>query len=279
MYMLGYGIYVYYYDMKLQMLDLYLTNNTDQPIVVNSLEFKVSESEIDSLPYVYVCEDTPYGESVIRLVNGSWFDWGTMHLDYSIMKRGEEFNGTYKKRKSIPYFEDEYLVDFTQDLVDMGLNMENLYHYDSEGEKQLIDASEISENRDEILAKVYPFEVSDYEGFARIYGKISFSKCNFTKHFFGHIYFTSATTDGGGMDLSDKFDVKLSYDKRDYSISYPYHTTLRPGDNERVRLTINCPRSSNHRFYISINNDNGLVMRTKAVQMHYLNARNSMLKP
>ena len=261
-------------------IDVYLTNNTDHAIVFNSLDFIVREIVIDDIPYIYLFDTQSRGEELgsnrILMKNESWSDWGVMHFDYSIMKRGESFDGTYKNRKDIPYFDDEYLVDFTQDLVGMGLDMSFLY----ENDWCPFEVGDYSV--EELLNIFYPFEIEEavyeYFVFARIYGKISFTKSNFTKEFYGPIYITPF---GGGAadDFDDIFDVELDYDRRDYTVRFPYSTTLKPGDNESVRLTLKCPRSSNHKFYISINNDNGLTMRTKDVKMHYLNGRHSTKQP
>ena len=252
-------------------LDVYITNNTDQTISVSSLEFMVKESKIDDLPYIDISDNCTSPPNCLSLRNESWFNWGTMYLDYSILRKGEKFNGKYKGQKTIPYFEDVLDVDFTQDLAKMGLNI----NYLKERDYFHLDPEEFTPN--EMLKVFHPFEV-DEEGFGifKIYGRIRFSKSKFTKEFYGYLDITPFG-EGAANEESDKFDVKLEYDKKNYSISYPYNTVLRPGDNERVKLKLNCPRSSNHRFYISINNDNGLVMRTKDIQMHFINGRFSNL--
>ena len=256
-------------------IDIYIVNNTNQTLNISSLDFLVQESKTDNIPYLYIYDNYASHSNSMFIENQSWFDWGSLHIDYSIMKRGESFNGTYKKRRTIPYFEDDCIVDFTQDLVDMGFDLESFYDKTPEDHLNFLNINEFSS--DEMLKIFYPFEVSDYgAGFARIYGKISFSKSKFTKEFFGNIYINPGT-EGAGEPDADQFDVNLKYNKRNYMISYPYTTTLKPGDNEKVKLKLNCPRSSNHRFYISINNDNGLVMRTKDIQMHFINGRSSNL--
>lgn len=250
-------------------LNIYLTNNSDQSIVVKSLDLIVSESKIDDLPYLRIDNDET--DCCLHILNQSWLNWGKIYLDYSILKKGEKFNGKYKARKTIPYFNEVMYVDFTRDLAKMGLDTVFLSQND-----YYLDHDEYTLNQ--LLKIFHPFEV-DEEGYGifRIYGKISFAKSKFTKEFNGTLYITHPIGNGAADVVSDKFDVKLEYNKRDYTISYPYKTVLNPGDNELVKLKLNCPRSSNHRFYISIKNDNGMVIRTKAVQMHFLNGRFSNL--
>lgn len=252
-------------------LDVYITNNTNQTINIKSLDIRITESSVDKIPYVYISNNF-LNQFIIK--NESWFDWGNIIIDYHIMKRNESFDGTYDRRKIIPYFEDEYIVDFTQDLIDMGLDMTfvNELYNDSWPNTDY----ELSPH--ELLELLYPFEVEGDLGFARIYGEISFTKSGLTKSFYGEICFYPLLG-GAEDDFDDIFDVELDYDRRDYIVRFPYSTTLKPGDNESVRLTLKCPRSSNHKFYISINNDNGLTMRTKDVMMHYLNGRHSTKQP
>ena len=283
-------------DLDYPVLDFYIVNNSDKAIDITSLDFIVNQSTIDQLPYIYICHNgyyrnmdpdnddkqvAYYNRLIMR--NESWSNWGKMNLDYKILKRGESFDGKYNRRKVIPYFEDEYLVDFTSDFVEMGLDMKYLFEHQYDQEYDGMDAFWLREHSLQEIVKIfYPFEVEERDemacGFARIYGKISFTKSNFTKQFNGVIYITPPG--GGAADgYDDIFDVELKYEGCNYKYSYPYTTVLYPGDHERVKLKIKCPRSSNHRFFISINNDNGLMMRTKDIQMHYLNGRHSTMQP
>lgn len=283
-------------DLDYPVLDFYIVNNSDKSIDITSLDFIVNRSTIDQLPYIYICHNgyytnmnpehadkqvAYYNRLIMR--NESWSNWGKMNLDYKILKRGESFDGKYNRRKVIPHFEDEYLVDFTSDFVEMGLDMKYLFEHQYSQEYAEMEVFSLREHSlQEVLRILYPFEVEEDEdmvyGFARIYGKISFTKSNFTKQFNGVIYITPPG--GGAADgYDDIFDVELKYEGSNYKYSYPYTTVLHPGDHERVKLKIKCPRSSNHRFFISINNDNGLVMRTKNIQMHYLNGRHSTKQP
>lgn len=287
-------------DLQFPVLNFYLNNNTDNPLSISSLDINVSKSILDTLPYVYFVESQLLNNALV-IRNESWIDWGGMKLSYTILKRGETFDGKYKHNLSIPYFEDRIIVDFYQDFIDMGLNDElNAFcddsffdtddlkcdflvgHNKSSDHLNIGMLSEMESEEVDVLS--YPFEYAAsidnyYYIFARIYGKISFSNSDFNKEFEAEIYITKPAGDGMELDTSDIFGLELQPEGKNYTKSFPYTTTIAPNESERIQLTLKCPKSAIHDLVVKFNNDNGLDIRSKDIKLHLLNGRHSSQQP
>ncbi len=289
-------------------LRLYVENNTDQPISISSLDIVVSESEVDPLPYIYI-EPLAVGNA-LSLWNESWCDWGTMTLSYSLLTKGETFDGHYENSINIPYFTGVVYVDLLNDLRKKGYNEQIAELFNDNSEFASIFGIDFGQSiaKAKIVGKdcsiehlkkgmgilPYDFRFEENESlyapfeygmglnpyiFARLYGKLSFSKSSFTKEFRTDINLSYAERSAGEMDLSDSFDVNLKPVGEDYAVQYPYTTTIPAGQTEMLQVIIKCPQSAIHKFYVRINNNNELNIRTKDIRLHLLNSRHSTKQP
>ena len=257
----------------------YISNNTNKPLSISRLDIKVSDSKLDNLPYIYLCEnDFSFDQDLNKmfLINQGWTRWNKMTLEYSLLKKGESFNGHYKKTKVIPYFDEEKEIDFTQDLREMG------YDY----MRNLADRQEEVQNIEYRLSKYadvfFPFECTSevdlvdnvYGGFARIHGRLRFDNRNLIVKFHGKIYLSAFSAYGGQVnEPEDFFDVVLKEKGKDYIISYPFNSTIKPNDTKMVAINIRCAKSSNHSFIVSAINDNGIDISSMPVKMHFMKPR------
>ena len=260
----------------------FIVNNTNETLSINALNLCVENSTTDPLPYIHLFAEEAYSNT-LTLVNEGWYNWGKATLSYTLLKKGEDFDGQYTKQKSIPYFDDIYRVNFLEDLLAMG--------YDYNGLLQLAGNLGQNEDNDYVCTYIddaqfetyrrafYPFEVGtiNYErmGFARLYGKLTFSESDHEVEFSARISLTSEGGFGAGMDEDDAFDVQLKTSGDNYTLRYPYVTSIAPGGSERVALTLMCSQSTMHKMHIEAVNDNGLSIRSKEIRMHYLNPKHS----
>lgn len=265
-------------------LEYYIINNTQQAISINSLEIEVDNSQLDPFPYLRILTEEAHS-NCLTLVNDSWTNWGNIILNYTILKKGEAFDGVYKKKKTIPYFEELKRINFISDLKEMG--------YDDQAVKQLSRGEYSEPNESYVFAYIteddldkcasifYPFEIgknikfSDYMGFARIYGELIFEDSEHKVLFNGKLSLSTPGGFGAGMEENDAFDVQLLENGQNYTKAYPYITTIESGGSERVGLTFMCPKSSNHTFRLKAINENGLIIQSKTIQLHFLNPKHS----
>lgn len=289
--------------------DFVLSNTTDAPINVNSLTLDVEESKIDTFPYLWIFEQCGNANS-ITIVNESWYNWGKIYFSYSILKKGEKFNGKYKKKITIPYFKDKVYVDFLSDLIEMGLKRTEIDNAilqygcnleDELKERMICEASFVvgrNASIDHIVKGegglepesinfaelFYPFEFTMDEGispfgFARVHGKIEFENSKFSKEFDGRIYLNPPGYGGAYSELSDEFNIELKSSGNNYELDVPYSCILSPGEIKRVRFTIKCSRSTNHKFKVRANNSTGLNILSKKIKLHLINGRHSTKQP
>lgn len=256
----------------------YISNNTDKPLSISKLDIKVSNSELDDLPYIYLCEnDYASGFNKMFLINQGWSHWGKMTMDYSLLKKGETFNGHYKKSKVIPYFDEDIEVDFTQDLKEMGYDfIRNLADRQEDEEHIEYRVSKYADvfSPFEYTSEVYICDDNVYGGFARIHGRLRFDNSNLIVKFHGKIYLSDFAAYGGqDNEPEDFFDVVLKENGKDYIISYPFNSTIKPNDTKMVAVNIRCAKSSNHSFIISAINDNGIDISSMPVKMHFMKPR------
>lgn len=274
-------------------IDCFIVNNTNSTLSINELTINVVSSEIDPLPYLYIASEEAYSNKLV-IANESWDEWESAFLEYSILKKGENFNGVYSSKKVIPYFKDFYRIDFTQDLIAMGYDYAKVKSLDDEEYEDACVGIWINKGNYNTYKDIFlPFEIGieyinndgriivdddRYSGFARIYGKLSIPEKSFSNEFYGRINLSTNGEFGAGMDEDDSFDVELKPIGKNYKIKFPYITTIEPEDSERIGLTILCQKSSLHSITIEAVNDNGLNIKSKEIKLHYLNPKHSSKK-
>lgn len=295
-------------DVEYLSLSLDIVNNTNKKLDISELDIIVNESKQDRIPIIYICTEEDHSNTIL-FVNESWFNWGGFTFSYSILKKGEWFDGKYKKSKHIPYFEYYTYVDLLSDMKEMGYDFEELvnsirdYYIKKDSINNTI--SDVEPWRDECLCfaidkdnpslgyfqeKFKPFELKkpilfedeyqgvvfkdEYQGVATLYGSLKFDNINYKVDFIANI---SLSTTGGFGALSyvnDSFDVKLKSNGNSYNLRYPYSTVIEPQGSEYVKLTIAADKSSTHHFYIDIKNNNDLKVRSKNIHFHYYFPKN-----
>lgn len=268
-------------DVECICLEAIITNDTDVPISVDKLIFEVEDSHIDPAPYLYICtvEDTP---NTIIISDEGWTDYGGFTLEYSLMKKGEKFNGKYTHKRKLARPADFLEIDFTEDMKKMGYNWDYLNsNFKDQNNKYLFVSSDNYPGNPEKL--FYPFEwsVIDYEytniyiGFCRLYGKISFERGHKPVEFMANLQLSTEGGFGGYLSDSDHFDVELFTNKANYKVVKPYHTTLQPQSTEKVSINMGCPKSSYHKFIIRATNDTDIDIISLPISFHYMMPRHS----
>ena len=274
-------------------MNLDVVNNTSERLSIKELNIKVDESKPDTTPLIYICTTEEVSNS-IYFVNESWLNWKGFTFSYSLMKSGESFDGQYKKKRHIPYFDSYTIIDLLPDMISMGYDydgliksIKTLYPHSSDDE----DTDDVSgkcvelyiteedDNFGYFQNKFEPFRLKkgdfdEYVGSATLYGSIKFDDSDFKVDFIAEI---SLSTSGGFGALSyenDKFDVKLQSSGEDYTIRLPYTTVIEPYGTEMIKLSIKADKSSLHRFHVDIKNDNGLKIRSKDVHFHHYYPKN-----
>lgn len=279
-------------------LQIHITNNSNETLSFNKLQVNVESSTLDTFPYLYIEElySLRFG---MQILNECWSNWGTMTIDYSFEKKGEPFNGKYKHTLKVPYFEDRAYIDFKQDIISDGLNYSKLEQYTTTGyfEEEYnypifgrsacqsdIQFAKINDEYDLSDVKLseiaYPFEYSYGLDnvpfiFTRIHARLSFSNSKFTKKITGIIPITCFYPGGADDELVDKFDIELKPVGKNYSFDLPYIVTLKPGQSERVQLSIKCLKSSHHKMSLLLFNDMGEPYHSKPIRFYNINGRHS----
>ena len=270
-------------------LNLDIVNNTDQNLSINEMYIDVDKSEIDTVPVIYICTTDNYS-NCIHFVNQSWFDWKGFTFSYSILEKGESFDGHYKKSKHIDYFDKILIMDLLPDLIDMGYNFEGLKssirNRDAkafvEGEYGRFLYFYITED-DEDFAYFQncfkPFELKktsygEYMGMAYLYGSLKFDDSDLEVDFKAELSLSTSAGWGALSYENDSFDVKLNSFDNNYTLRYPYTTVIEPYGAEYVKLTVAADKSSFHVFQINLKNDNGLNIKSKKIYLHYYYPKN-----
>lgn len=267
-------------DVEYLNIDAIIQNHTSENISINSLNVEVEKSEIDPRPYLYLHSAKCLSNRFLIFDEG-WSDYGNMIIEYSILRKGEKFDGKYRKTKVYKRPKDFIKMDLTSDLIEMGYNWENIKSKNYEnGELEYVDGIFDSDGIDP-NSYYYPFEWADdgegcYEGFCRIYGRIKFSNHAHVAEFSGRISLSCRAEFGAALDYNDKFDIELKDVGESYTLKMPYITTIRPESVERIGLRIKCNKSTFHTFHITAPNDNGLTISTPTISLIYMLPRHSI---
>lgn len=282
-------------------LELDIVNNTDRKLSINELNLLVSESRLDSIPQIYICTSDDTG-NCINFINQSWFNWKGFTFYYTILRKGESFNGEYKNKKYIPYFKDYQSIDLLPDLKEMGYDFDGLVKairkrsgYDPRSTAKY----EFFRSKNDEFAflcfamekddpdfkffnnKFAPFQLvkrhdftDEYSGQATLYGSIKFDNSTKTVDFIADISLSTPCDFGGLSYENDMFNVKLKSTGENYILRYPYSTVIEPRGSEFVKLIVVADKSSLHKFTVDLVNDNGLVIRSKKINFHHYQPKN-----
>lgn len=290
-------------NMEYLMLDLDIVNNTTNCLDIQELDIRVETSKLDSLPYVYVVTESSKCNT-ISFYNASWFDWKGFTFSYSIIKKGEKFDGIYKFEKHIEYFDNFKTVDLLPDLMSLGYDFKKmcrivygdnfrLDEYTKRCNISIIDREfgigkdyeticYISEEQEVFRpfdAEVYDdYESSKtYRGVANLFGRIRFDINGEEVLFKSKVSLSDGCEYGAASNEDDHFDVSLKTMSNDYVLRYPYTTVIEPYGAERVSLVVKAEKSSNHVFYIDAKNENELNIRSKDIRIHYMSPKNYLV--
>lgn len=266
-----------------------VVNNTNERVSVQELDLNIIESKPDTIPLIYICTTEDQSNS-IYFVNESWFDWTGFTFSYSLLKNGEPFNGHYRNSRHIPYFSSYTIINLLPDMKSMGYDFDGLieslhapyYAYvtndeaSSDEEINYVQFS-ITEDDEDFLYfqnKFSPFGLKkdhfgEYVGFATLYGSVKFDDVDFEVDFIAEISLSTSAGFGAVSYENDRFDVKLKSSGSDYMLRYPYTTVIEPYGAEMIKLSVVADKSSSHKFYVDIKNDNGLSIRSKDIYFHY----------
>ncbi len=279
-------------------MNLDIANHTKDSLSINELNLIVNESKPDSVPIVYICT-TEYFSNYIQFVNASWFDWKGFTFSYTILKKGETFNGEYQRSQHVPYFDDSVRINLLPDMEEMGYDFEGLVAAIRERniERKKGDYAEWEVNpirQDDyrhllLLLREYddddddlqflqdkfsPFELKlgnywDYEGTATLYGTLQFDDTDFSVDFIAEI---SLCTHGDTADVryeNDEYNVALKSHGSNYTLKYPYTTVIEPYGRDTIQLSVIAEKPSTHTFHIDVKNDNGYHIRSKDIHFHH----------
>lgn len=258
-------------------INLDIVNNANEILSIDELNVIVDESTLDTIPIIYICTTEAYS-NCIYFVNESWFNWEGFTFSYSIMKKGESFNGEYKKHRHVDFFDNYNIVDLLPDMKEMGYDFDSIvnifkqygsYYSIGENEKILYYPSNLPEDYD-LQGLFSPFD----KGEAKLYGKLKFDNIDFDVEFEAIVSLASWGGFGALSYANDNFDVKLNTSGKDYTLRYPYTTVLEPYGTEMIKLSVTADKSSLHKFHIDIKNGNGLIIRSKNIHYHHYYPKN-----
>ena len=292
------AFYESYEDVNGLTIDIDIVNNTDERLSIDELDLKVEESTPDSIPVIYICT-TETNSNCVYFVNQSWFNWKGFTFSYSILEKGESFNGEYKKQQHISYFDSIAIIDLLPDMKEMGYDYDELVdcvrrnkrimYYEEDGYKtEPIIHNEyknyfyfyLKPNDDDFLfyeEKFKPFglkeEYLEYVGVATLYGSIKFDFSDFSVDFVAEISLSTSAGFGAFSEANDQYDAKFKSSGEDYTLRYPYTTVIEPYGAEMVKLSIVADKPSFHKFHIDIKNGNGLKIRSKNINFHYFHPK------
>lgn len=291
-------------------LEMDVVNNSENKLDIEELDLYVEKSELDTLPFIYIF--TAYDISnTISFINQSWFNWGGFTFSYSILKDNEVFDKVYRRKRYIKYFDNDTTINLLPDLIGLGYDFKkicrehdkrnskssaefdyksyqnlcndkvNFKSQNSEGYECIClcyDAEEYRREKDKLIQLFSPFSIekcfSSFEGRAKLFGKIEFDNTDFKIEFEADIVLSTECGFGASSWENDRFDVELRTSDTNYTLRYPYTTVIEPYGAEMVKLRVNAKKSSNHLFYVSLKNGNGLNVRSKIIKLHYLSPPN-----
>lgn len=284
-------------------LGLDIVNNTKNQLDINEMNLIVAESKPDTIPLIYICTTEEHSNS-IYFVNESWFNWGGLTFSYSILEKGESFNGKYKKSKHIPFFNQYTIVNLLPDMMEMGYdfddlvksireyNMKKIKNSDTEWNGEPWEDDEYysllhfyikKEDPDFVYfqSKFWPFELKEDDdieggctGIATLYGLLKFDNIDYPIEFIAEISLSTSGEFGGLSYENDSFDVKLKSLGTSYTLRYPYTTVIEPYGSEYVKLTVTADKSSTHRFFIDLKTNNDIRVRSKNIHFHHYFPKN-----
>jgi hypothetical protein len=280
---------LYSEDVEYLTMELDIVNNTSTTLDIKELDIMVDESKEDRIPFVYISTSNDYSNA-ISFINGSWFNWSGFTFLYKILRKGETFDGTYNKRRHVPYFKTRKTIDLLPDMKDIGYDFDrvvecvrqyieengwdfNPIEYDNDGYFLGLGIPKDDENLDHYRKIFEPFELIENEfgqmdGIAKLYGSIQFDNSDIKIDFIADISLFGGDF-GAASYENDHFDVKLKSKGSNYMLRYPYATVIEPYGSELVKLSVKADKSSYHKFYITIDNGNGLVIRSKNIHFHH----------
>lgn len=274
-------------------LSLDIVNNTSEKLSIKELDINIIESKPDTIPLIYICTTEEVSNS-IYFVNESWFNWKGFTFSYSLLKNGESFDGHYKKKRHVSYFDSYTIINLLPDMISMGYDYDGLkeslktnYPYSTDDENSddwpskcvVFSITEEDENFHYFQNKFEPFGLKkdnfdEYVGSATLYGSIIFDNINYKVDFIAEISLSTSAGFGAVSYENDKFDVKLRSFGDDYMLRYPYTTIIEPYGAEMIKLSVVADKSSSHKFQIDIKNDNGLKIKSKEIHFHYYCPKN-----
>ncbi len=144
-------------------LQIDIVNNKPFPLDIEDLIVVVERSEPDTIPFVYICTEEEKS-GTISFYNGSWFNWGGFTFDYSILKKGERFNGKYKSTRHIDFFERDSVINLVPELIGMGYDFKRICQLVSKLDGVPFDAKAFNKVCDPEFDFRIPDNVVDAEG-------------------------------------------------------------------------------------------------------------------
>lgn len=251
-------------DITYLVIDCYVQNNSKRSLSVTGLSINVTRSYLDSIPYLF-CVTADTERNKLWLYNNSYVNFGQIKFLYSIIPPNETFLGNYEKIMYIDYFDEKKAIDFSRDLSLMGVDTRAISIFYSNKKSDEISSKEVSKY-------LGPFQLENSYGVlsadANLWGKLSFAN-GYTLHIKAKIPILTSPECGGGNFIDDYYHVKLRAQGTNYRLRYPYTTIIQSGGLEKIRLIIGCDKSSKHDFTISVENDNGCIIRSKPINVLY----------
>lgn len=106
-------------------VQLDVVNNNDTPLDIEEIMIDVAKSIPDSTPRIFVC--TEYNcSNTITFINDSWYNWKGFTFHYTILRKGEKFDGKYRYHSHINYFEYSETFNLLPELMKMGYDFRNV---------------------------------------------------------------------------------------------------------------------------------------------------------
>ena len=262
---LDYGYGSYSHKVGELSLILYVVNNTKHPVDISNLKIDVTESRLDTHPYVSVYTDLTNPLELI-FFNEGWSRWERATVLIDIQGRYDEVTLT----EEIKYFDGEYVLNLSDavfEMVEMRhkiskiewkslLKILNDYNLDLDSEYQDRSIFDDVFGHSDFVPYAGVFTIDD-KYFIRISGLLPLFEREI------------AVGASAYKSYAGQYTVVLNADGVNYSTDIPYMTYLPAGGTEWVILKIKCDKTSVHDLAIKVCDFDGNVLSKTDIELHY----------
>jgi hypothetical protein len=257
-----------YFKWQFPNLDLRIVNNSRKTIFITDVIFEVETSTPNSYPVLILPENQTklFG---LDLYNEGWGEMRDVVIQFNLVPLGQSFfsNENYQHTIQIDHFADKYLVDVSDSLRTIGVDVECLSHADlGKADKSAVPDA------------LGPFRNSKQENssqyWAVAYGEIAFTgqtfegfpQANSIKFAAEILLLNSVLSLAAPAYVSYQYGVCLETERQHYQVvaqenGESVSQYLKPGEVDRFNIRVGGIQSSHHTFRLRLvyNNEQTLL--------------------